>query len=327
VTRDALSTSHVTSCRPSGISRRTFLQAGLGIALTPDLARPSAAQSTGQAQLHRFAIGSAEVTVMSDGELELPVRFVLPDRHSADVDGLLGLGASRGSIKAAVNVALVRQGGSVILVDTGGGTDFMPGLGKLGDRLALAGVAPDEITHVVFTHGHADHLWGTLDLLTGDTMFEQARHVMTAAERDYWLQPDIEMQLPDAFRNMAVGTQRRLKSISARFETIRAGAEVVPGVTLLDTAGHTPGHVSVRVESGRQQLVIGGDALAHPKVSFSAPEWRWGPDMDADRAAAARRKLLDMLAADKSLLLGYHLPWPGIGRVERSGTVFRYMPA
>lgn len=309
-----------------GLTRRGVLGAGAGLGLAACLAPtlPAKAQAS---RVHRVKVGAAEVTVISDGELELPFAFFLPGRSEAEIENAFGAGSVKQPIKAQVNVALVRIGDSLLLVDTGGGSDFMPGLGKLSDRLGEAGVNPEQITHVVFTHAHADHLWGTIDPLTDDSMFESAKHVMVAAERDYWVRPGIEADMPEAFRAMAIGTQRRLKAIAGRLGSDRAGSDILPGVTLIDTGGHTPGHVSIRIESGGQQLMIGGDALSSAQVSFAYPDWRWGPDMDSDRAVSTRRKLLDMLATDKTLLLGYHLPWPGLGRVERSGTAFRYVPA
>jgi glyoxylase-like metal-dependent hydrolase (beta-lactamase superfamily II) len=105
----------------------------------------------------------------------------------------------------------------------------------------------------------------------------------------------------------------------------KPGDEIAPGVTLIDTAGHTPGHVSVLLNSGGNQLLIGGDVLNQSVVSFAKPDWRWGADMDPELAIAARKRTLDMLATDRISLLGYHLPWPGLGRVERKDTAFRFI--
>ena len=84
--------------------------------------------------------------------------------------------------------------------------------------------------------------------------------------------------------------------------------------------------MSVLVESGGERLLIGADALTHPAVSFARPDWRWGSDYDGDRAIATRRRLLDQLSRDRTTLIGFHLPWPGIGMVETSGTAYRFAP-
>ena len=307
------------------LSRRTVLGAlGAGIAVSAVGGVPRPAR----AAAHTFAVGKFEVTVVSDGSLSLPLSFVLPNTDRAAAEALLGTGqALEDALKSQVNVALVKTPDAVILIDTGAGPDFMPTLGRHADALEAAGVPAESVTHVLFTHAHADHLWGVIDPLDEGTRFQKARHLMTAVERDFWLDPNSETRVPEAMRGMAVGTLRRLKAIAERVETSAPGTEITGGVSLLDTAGHTPGHVSVRIESGNERLLIGGDVLTHRTVSFERPEWRWGADMDAEKAIAARKRTLDMLATDKMPLLGYHLPWPGLGRVERSGTAYRFVQA
>ena len=105
----------------------------------------------------------------------------------------------------------------------------------------------------------------------------------------------------------------------------KAGDEIAAGVQLLDTAGHTPGHVSVLLRSGSEQLLIGGDALTHPLVSFANPGWRWGPDMEPEIAIATRKRSCRCWPAEKTPLLGYHLPWPGLGRVEVKDSAWRFV--
>ena len=276
--------------------------------------------------VHRFAVGAAEITVLSDGNMSLPLGFVLPGRERADVEALFtSQGRTLGEFVSPVNVTLVRIGAELILIDTGGGPDFMPTLGRLADNLEAAGIRPEAITTVVFTHAHPDHMWGVIDPLDGGTLFPKARHVMSTVERDFWLKPGVETAMPDALRGIALGSQRRLTAIAGRLDTVKPGAAVAPGITLIDTAGHTPGHVSVALRSGAEDLLIGGDALSHPIVSFAKPDWRWGPDLDQTKAAATRKQLLDRLVTDKAALLGYHLPWPGVGRVERKADGYRFI--
>lgn len=297
----------------------TGLAAVSGISAIGWLTRPAQA-------VHGFSVGSFSVTVISDGTLSLPLSFVLPETDRKDVEGLLGTGPQlEDALRSQVNVALVKAGNATLLVDAGAGPDFMPGLGKHADALEAAGVAADSVTHVLFTHAHADHLWGVIDPLDGGSQFPNARHMMTAAERDFWSSPNSATRVPDAMRGMAMGTARRLNVIAERLETVVAGSEILPGISLIDTAGHTPGHVSVLLQSNGQAVLIGADVLTNLRVSFEKPDWRWGADMDGARAIASRRRILDMLATEKTPLLGYHLPWPGLGRVERTGTTYRFV--
>jgi glyoxylase-like metal-dependent hydrolase (beta-lactamase superfamily II) len=125
---------------------------------------------------------------------------------------------------------------------------------------------------------------------------------------------------------MARGSARILKRVEGKIERLKDRDTIAPGVSFLATPGHTPGHMSILVESGSERLLIGADVLTHAAVSFARPDWRWGTDYDSDRAVATRRRLLDRLSSERTTLIGFHLPWPGIGRVETSGTAYRFVP-
>lgn len=292
--------------------------------LWPALWPPTRAREANGA--HTFKLGAFEITIVSDGSFTLPMSFVLPTTPKEEAEAVyVAHGQDPQGLAAQVNVTVIKTPDATIIVDTGGGPDFMPTVGKLADNLERAGIAPDSITHVVFTHAHGDHLWGCIDPLDGGTRFTKARHVMTAAELDYWSQADIEAKVPDHLKAMALGTSRHLKTLGERIEKVKPGSDVVPGITLVESAGHTPGHVCVLVKSGSEQLLIGGDVITNPVISFAKPDWPWGPDMDREKGMASRKRTLDMLATDKIALLGYHLPWPGLARVERKDGAYRYV--
>jgi pimeloyl-ACP methyl ester carboxylesterase len=120
-----------------------------------------------------------------------------------------------------------------------------------------------------------------------------------------------------------VVTQTNLKLASPRLRQIKAGAEAVPGVTTFDTAGHTPGHMSVHISSGREEMLLTGDVVADPEIGFLHPEWAFGFDLDVPLATKARMAFLDRAAADKTLVGSYHLPFPGFGHVVREGSGYR----
>ena len=298
------------------ISRRAALALACGSAAS--IVTGASHSVRAQAVPHKFKLGTAEITIISDGSMSLPLSFVLPKSEPALVAQLLANRAQVPDAYAAqLNVTLIRTANALIAVDCGGGKDFMPTMGKSTDGLEQAGFRPADVTHVIFTHAHPDHFWGLIDPLDDDSRFPNARHIMTVVERDHWLKPGIEDTVPEAMRGITLGTSRRMKAIAKRIDAAKARAEIIPGVTLLDTAGHTPGHTSVLLNFDGQSLLIGGDALSHSVVSFERPNWVWGADLDPQAAIATRRRLLDQLATDRIPLLGYHLPWPGLGRVER----------
>src|SRR5262249_29710812 len=157
--------------------------------------------------------------------------------------------------------------------------------GKLGDNLTAASIDPASVTKVVFTHGHPDHLWGVIDELD-EPRFPNATYVIGAAEWDFWTDPRTPGTLPEAFQGMAHASARTLKRIEGKIERRRSGEAVAAGLTYIDTAGHTAGHMAVLVESGGERLMIVGDVLGHPAVSFARPEWRLGSDHDRDAGVA-----------------------------------------
>ena len=109
--------------------------------------------------------------------------------------------------------------------------------------------------------------------------------------------------------------------------TVKPGDDIVTGVRAMDTSGHTPGHVSIEIVSGNEALIVLADALTHATISFAHPASKpAGDHYDAERAVTARRALLDRLATDRTRLIGYHLPFPGLGHADRSGSAYRYVP-
>ena len=147
-----------------------------------------------------------------------------------------------------------------------------------------------KITHVVFTHAHPDHLWGTIDDFN-ELRFPNARYVVAEAEWNFWTDADLIRRMPEAMHGFVVGAQRNLARIKDRVKTVKGGDEIVTGVRVLDTAGHTPGHISLEVAGG-DGLIVVGDVVPHTTVSFAHPGWRFGfdaiPEL-APRAAQAVR--------------------------------------
>jgi glyoxylase-like metal-dependent hydrolase (beta-lactamase superfamily II) len=200
----------------------------------------------------------------------------------------------------------------------------MPTAGKLWDNLKAAGIDKAKITKVVFTHGHPDHLWGAVDELD-DLVTPDAAFYVGAAEWDFWSGENATRGLPAERAGFVTGARRNYAAIKRRVKMIKAGDEIVSGLRIIDTPGHTQGHLSIELAGG-DGLIVGGDVLTHPLISFQYPEWKQIADHVPDQAIATRRKLLDRLAVDRSKLIGFHLPYPGVGTVERKDSVYRFIP-
>lgn len=270
-------------------------------------------------------LGEASIDIVSDGHLQLPLSMVLgrvPEdqraewlkSHPEDVE----------TVKSPLNLTLYRDGERTVLFDAGSGPNFMASAGKIKDALDAIGVAPDDVTNVVFTHAHPDHIWGVIDDFD-EMVFANAEYAMSQAEWDYWFDPETVNKVPAERQSFAVGAKRMMEAIEDKVSRFTPGSEVLPGIEAFDTSGHTPGHTSFVIHQGSDSLMVVGDVLTNAEYSFSHPEWEMGTDSDAAQGVAARKALLDRLATDKTHLVGYHLPHPGTGRVEKKDTGFVFV--
>ena len=272
-----------------------------------------------------FKHGAFEVMVVSDGHLVLPTSFLAPGAPPSEREALLTAAGQTGEqYNSPTNVTVVRSERDLILIDMGSGDRFMPTAGKLWDNLKAAGIDKTKITKVVFTHGHPDHLWGTVDELD-DLVAPGASFFVARAEWDFWSGENATRGLPAERAGFVTGARRNYAAIKDKVKLLNAGDEIVAGLRIIDTPGHTQGHVSIEL-AGDDGLIVGGDVLTHPLISFRYPEWKPIADHVPDQAIETRRKLLDRLATDRSKLIGFHLPYPGVGTVERKDTSYRFVP-
>jgi len=273
----------------------------------------------------RLSLGTHELIVLSDGHLVVPSQMLATNVLTSEVKGFLGergLGPDR--VNFNINVALLKVGDEHILIDAGSGGTWEPTAGRLADSLDAAGIAPETIGKVVLTHAHPDHLWGLIDELDNSLRFPRAQYLVSAREFEFWTAGEAG-RLRGPVEGIAAGAKRVFKAIEERTQRIRPGGEIAPGIVALDTAGHTPGHISLLLGSGSTGLLITADAVQNNHIAFAHPDWRPAADMDGDKAAVSRRTLLDLAVTDRLQVLCYHLPFPGFGRVERKDGAFAWV--
>ena len=278
---------------------------------------------------YALKVGDIDVLVFSDGVLTPPAESMATNADpAARATWLDNMFLSRDAFDWALNEVVVRSGGQTILIDSGLGAEYpdFPRAGKLGHRLAAAGIDLGSVTDVVLTHMHFDHVGGLLVDGVKEQLRPDLRIHVAAAEVEFWASPDFSRTaMPPALADLALRTATRfLNEYRDQLRPFKEEHMVAPGVVVSRTGGHTPGHSVVRLKSGGDQLMFAADAVF--PVSFDHPDWHNGFEHDPDEAARVRVRLLRELAATGALLVATHMPFPSIGRVAIAGDAFRWVP-
>jgi glyoxylase-like metal-dependent hydrolase (beta-lactamase superfamily II) len=269
-------------------------------------------------ETNTFRVGAIQCTPVSDGSFPYPPSLFFANVSQQRLEEeLRAHGLRTDEITGTYTCLLVSTGKNKVLVDTGAGK-MAPSTGELLLNLEKAGARPSEIDTVILTHGHPDHIGGAVDV-EGKLAFPNARYLMWKDEWEFWTseEPNLSaMQVPEELKTgLILGTARRcLPPLRKQIELVEKESEVVPGIHLLPAPGHTPGHSAVAVSSGRDSVLYVADAVLHP-ILMEQPTWRTAFDLEQDRAAETRRRLLDRAAADKTKVMAFHFPFPTVGRV------------
>ena len=278
-----------------------------------------------------FQIGSFDCLAVSDGAFAgSGIQPLLFGQTPQDlVDQILAeTGIDPSQLVAQKTSVVIDTGSEMVLVDTGSGAGGGPGAGLLIDNLRREGIQPDDITVVVNTHGHADHIGGNVTA-GGNALFSNARYVSSQEEWDFWSDEQAVQEAIEAadFRESHLASiERNWLPIEEQFELIGYDEEIVPGVTSVAAQGHTPGHMALHVESEGDQLWVMGDVALHP-VQLSYPEAVGVPDTYPEQTIETRRNLFEQIAGAQGQATFNHFhPFPSTGQVTAEGDAWSWQP-
>ncbi len=315
----------------SMVSRRNFLKSvgisALGLGVGARLVAPQfrvLAQEGGAptlSALTRFALGDLEVTVIQDGTTTFDPTIMGINADLADLTALLEANnLPTDQIRSTFNTTLVKAGDQLALLDTGLGA--AQGGGRLLPTLNALGLTPEDITSVIFTHFHPDHIGG--GVTNGALTFPNAVYHFPQAEWDFV--QSVPSGSPIDGLVQATTGMLDLAMTAEQVNFYAAEAEIIPGISAVSAPGHTPGHTALLISSGDAQLLDMADAALQSVISLQRPDYYAQFDADGAAASATRVALLDRAATDGLQVLGYHFPFPGVGYVVKDGAGFRFVP-
>jgi glyoxylase-like metal-dependent hydrolase (beta-lactamase superfamily II) len=277
----------------------------------------------------QLQIGDLETTVFFDGVVSLPsyqpvfAPEVPPDELRQQ---LQKLHMPIQMAEAGINVLLIRKGGRIILMDTGFG-HLNPNAGKLVPALQALGVQPRDVTDIIITHAHIDHVGGILDA-DDHPVFPSAVYHIAKKEYEFWMSanPDFSRSKGDsANAAFSISFARKvLGAVKSKLNIFEYGQELFSCIIPELAEGHTPGHTMFTIYSGNKSLQHIVDTF-HLPLLVSHPHWGCQWDTDFDKAVATRRKIVRQGAEQGTLFLSCHLPWPGLGYIDKAGEDYYWM--
>ncbi len=311
--------------------------AALAAASAPALARqpdgkPGAGKEAGRpvqgAGFYALQLGDVQVAVISDGWFSFnpPHPTLAANATREQVEKALNNAfVDPADVRVQVNGLLIKTPRDTVLVDTGTGGAFGATNGKLVENLGRFGVKPTDVTAVIITHLHGDHMLGLLNE-EGRSNFPNAENIVHKLEHDFWAADTHDFSASRLPKDMIPGFIEGAKKViaAANFTLVEGEREVRPGVTAIPSPGHTPGHIALQIDGGarasnsRRTMLYLSDTVHHPAIQFPHPEFAVMFDANPEQSIASRRKLFDRAAADRTLLCGAHIPFPSVGHIRRN---------
>jgi len=293
---------------------------------------PASMQGEMQPSIFRFKLGDFEVATIMDSKV---IRTGLTpsfggEAAAAEVKALAAVNRiDADRYEHPFTPTLVNTGKELVLFDSGNGTlsaeyEQLKGRlppGNLVARLAQVGYKPEDVDVIIITHGHPDHIGG---LTKGDQpVFPRARYVFGAVDFDFWKKGENVREARKFNRELYV---KICLPVADRATFIKPGDEVVSGIRAVEAYGHSPGLLAFHIESEGKRLLNWADTCNHYVVAIQRPDLHLDVDDEKDKAVATRKRILDMVASERLMVAGFHMPFPGLGWIEKTGGAYRWVP-
>jgi glyoxylase-like metal-dependent hydrolase (beta-lactamase superfamily II) len=283
--------------------------------------------AAGQAPgFYRYKLGDITLTAINDGFFRRPLEgFVRNAELPAVQEAMRAAFLPTDAVPIPFTTLVVQSGSRVILLDTANGDNGAPTSGTWMANFRAAGFDPAQVTDIVISHFHGDHIGG-IRAKAGSLNFPNATIQVPTPEWAFWMSDERMNAAPDPMKGAFMNVRRVFAPIAANVKQFTPGAEVAPGVLSFAAHGHSPGHCVFGVQSGTQRMMFMADVTNHPALFVKNPDWSAVFDQDADAARAVRRRMLDMAASERALVAFYHAPFPATGYIAKDGNGFNFVP-
>lgn len=281
-----------------------------------------------QVGFRKYSVGDVKVTAVYDGIWKKPHDAAFIKNASIDDTkaALTAAGQATEFMPIPLTVSVLEIGGKLIMVDAGSGVgQWQPNATNLPGNMQKAGIDPQKISTILLSHFHPDHIFGLMEKGTNKPVFANAELVVQDTEYNWWTEAGRVEKLPEARKGLGTRIQATFPTWK-NFKLAKDGAEVAPGVRLVNAPGHTPGHAAFHVSSGAEQLMISNDVMYVPALLAPHPDWQGAYDQDGPTAVETRKKLIDRVIAEKMLISGAHFPFPATGKFVKDGAGYAFTP-
>ncbi len=275
---------------------------------------------------YRYKLGEFQAIALHDGVLtrDRPPGFVRNADDAAVGAAFAEAGMPADKLTLTFNPLAVETPSGVVLIDTGFGQSGPPTTGHLVANLAAAGIEPGDVSTVIISHLHGDHILG-LKRKDGSTMYPNAKLWVPQLDCDYWFDDAKMNAAPEAARANFEVARKTMEGLETH--KFAWGDEILPGFTAVQADGHTPGMSAIEITSGDQKLLYVADITNNPLLFVRHPDWQAMFDVDPEQTIKTRRRLLDRAVAERLRLHFFHAPFPATAYVATNGDAYEYLPA